>query len=146
MNPLTSEFTEAMVLELRSYLSLCEEIFNLTVRESQALADPAAYQQQEFNDKRSELLPRMAEIMAQLRHRRIFWQQVSPSDRERCEQVKPLFQNIQNLLMKILMLDRENQQAMLRRGLVPVRHLPSAPARPANFVASVYQRNCAAAI
>jgi hypothetical protein len=105
------------------------------------LTSPEAYQPKEFNEKRNDLLPRMDAVMAQLRHRRIFWQQISPSERERCEQVKPLFQNIQNQLMKILTLDRENQQAMLRRGLVPVRHMPTAPVRTANFVANVYQRN-----
>jgi len=39
------------------------------------------------------------------------------------------------------LLDRENQQAMLRRGLVPTRHLPAAAVQQPNYVASLYQRN-----
>jgi hypothetical protein len=52
-----------------------------------------------------------------------------------------LFQNIQSLLMKVLVLDRENQQAMLRRGLVPARHLPAVAVQKPHYVASLYQRN-----
>jgi hypothetical protein len=46
--------------------------------------------------------------------------------------------------MKILLLDRENQQAMLRRGLVPARHLPPPAAQRPHFVAGLYQRHAAA--
>jgi hypothetical protein len=46
--------------------------------------------------------------------------------------------------MKFFILDRENQQAMLRRGLVPVRHLPPAAAQRPHFVAGLYQRHAIA--
>ena len=52
------------------------------------------------------------------------WQQVPRPSANSVEEIKPLFQSIQNLLMKVLLLDRENQQIMLRRGLVPASHLP----------------------
>jgi hypothetical protein len=48
---------------------------------------------------------------------------------------------LQNLIVKILQLDRENQQALLRRGLVPARHVTSCAAPPSNYVASLYLRN-----
>jgi len=57
--------------------------------------------------------------------------------------VKSLFQAVQGTLMKVLLLDRENQQAMLRRGLVPVRHLPAAAAQRPHFVTSLYQKHSA---
>jgi hypothetical protein len=55
--------------------------------------------------------------------------------------VKELFQSVQGLVMKLLLLDRENQQALLRRGLVPTRHLATAAVQQPNFVASVYKRH-----
>jgi hypothetical protein len=42
--------------------------------------------------------------------------------------------------MRILMLDRENEQALLRRGLLGPRHLPSHNAQRPHFVAGLYQR------
>jgi hypothetical protein len=47
---------------------------------------------------------------------------------------------LQDLLVKILQLDRENQQALLRRGLVPARHVASCAAPPSNYVANLYRR------
>ena len=143
-NSLTAEFVKGLVFELRSYVALCEEILSLTTRENQALSGHADYQPLEFHQKRKTLLPNIELLLTKLRHRRMAWQQVPTSERERCEEVKPLFQNIQNLLMKVLLLDRENQQAMLRRGLVPTEHLPAVPVQKPNYVASLYLRNFAA--
>ena len=52
-----------------------------------------------------------------------------------------MFQTIQSLLMKVLLLDRENQQALLRRGLVPAKHLPPVAAQQPHYVAGLYQRH-----
>ncbi len=142
-NSLTAEFVNGLVFELRSYLALCEEILSLTTRENQALSGHADYSSSEFHEKRKNLLPDIELLLKKLRNRRLAWQQVPASERERCEEVKPLFQNIQNLLMKVLLLDRENQQAMLRRGLVPANHLPAVAVQRPNYVASLYQRNFA---
>jgi hypothetical protein len=140
-HPLSTEFINGLVLELRSYLALCEEILSLTTRENQALSGQAAYQPLEFHKRRESLLPNIDLLLARLRSRRMVWQQAPLSDRERCQEIKPLFDNIQNRLVKVLLLDRENQQIMLRRGLVPVSHLPATATPKPNYVASVYQRN-----
>jgi hypothetical protein len=142
-NSLTTEFVNGMVFELRNYLALCEEILSLTTRENLALSSQSDYSSSEFHQKRKNLLPDIELLLTKLRNRRLVWQQMPASERERCEEVKPLFQNIQNLLMKVLLLDRENQQAMLRRGLVPTDHLPAAAVQKPNYVAGLYQRNFA---
>lgn len=140
-NLITSEFTNGLIVELRNYLNLCEEILTLATRENQALTGQAGYQPFEFQEKRKILLPTLDSILIKLRSRRMVWQQASQSERERCEEVKPLFQGIQSSLMKVLLLDRENQQAMLRHGLVPTKHLPSTAVQRPHYVASLYQRN-----
>ena len=139
--PLTSEFINGLVLELRTYAALCEDILSLTTEENQALAGQTAYESAEFHQKRKTLLPDIESLLIKLRQRRLVWQQVPAAVRESCEEVKFLFQNIQNLVMKVLLLDRENQQAMLRRGLVPSNHLPAAVIQKPNYVANLYQRN-----
>jgi len=42
--------------------------------------------------------------------------------------------------MKIVLLDRENEQALLRRGLVPPTQLPSVNRQRPHFVAELYRR------
>jgi hypothetical protein len=141
-NLITSEFRAGLIVDLQTYLKLCEEILALSVRENVALSGQAEYQHLEFHQKRKSLLPNLESVSNKLRQRRIIWQQAPASERAQCQEAKPLFQNIQSLLMKMLLLDRENQQAMLRRGLVPIKHLPAAAVQQPHFVASLYQRNC----
>src|ERR1043166_3706880 len=134
-------FAPELAGDLRAYQSLCEEALALTARENQALNGTGEYQPFEFFQMRKNLLPRLENSLIQLRRWRQTWQQVSPADRAGCLEVKTLFQAVQGLLMKIFLLDRENQQALLRRGLVPTKHLASVSVQPANYVASVYQRH-----
>jgi hypothetical protein len=76
------------------------------------------------------------------RGHRAAWLQLPQSQRERFEELKRLFQNIQNLIMRVMVLDRENQQAMLKRGMVPIQHIPeAAAARQPHYVADLYRKN-----
>jgi hypothetical protein len=65
------------------------------------------------------------------------------SQRESCGELEELFRDIQSLLPRLLLLDRENQQEMLRRGLIPAAQLPPAASQRPNFVANLYQRHAA---
>ncbi len=140
-NSLNAGFVNGLVLELQSYLRLCEEILSLATRENQALSSPAEYLSAEFHQQRKDLLPDIESLSDQLRQRRIAWVQVPAAERERCDEVKQLFQDIQNMLMKVLLLDRENQQAMLRRGLIPAEHLPAPAEQKPNYVANLYRQH-----
>jgi hypothetical protein len=143
-NLLSSEFTAHLVSELKGYLVLCEEALILAARENQILSGQGDYRSSEFQQQRKTLVPNLHAISARLRECRLVWQQASAEEREECQEVKPLFQQIQGSVMKLLQLDRENQQALLRRGLVPLQHLPSAAAvQQPHFVASLYRRNSA---
>ncbi len=139
-SPLSPAFINELAAELRSYQLLCDEILQLIAHENQALCGQGIYQPLEFQEKRRTLLPSIELLLAKLRSRRLVWQQVPKPERERCSEITPLFQSIQDKLMKILLLDRENQQIMLRRGMVPTNHLPAPTPKP-NYVASVYQRH-----
>jgi hypothetical protein len=136
-------FASEMIADLRAYQEICDEALALTTRENQALATSGDYQPFEFYQQRTGLLPRLENALLQLRKWREIWLRVSPVERAGCSEVKVLFQSVQSLLMKLLLLDRENQQALLRRGLVPPRHLATAAVQvqPPNFVANVYKRH-----
>ena len=127
--------------DLRAHLVLCEEAMTLAVRENQALGSQSSYVPFEFYHKRKDLMPRLEESLMALRKWRERWQQAGPAERAGCSEVKALFQSVQTLLMKVLLLDRENQQALLRRGLLPAQHLPSRAAQQPHCVADVYRRH-----
>lgn len=133
-------FISEMIADLRAYLGICDEALALTTRENQALAG-SDYQPFEFFQLRTSLLPRLETALVQLRKWREIWLRTSPEERASCSEVKVLFQSVQGLLMKLLLLDRENQQALLRRGLVPPRHLATAAVQQPNYVANVYKRH-----
>ena len=142
---MTSElaFAPEMIADLRTYQTICDEALTLTTRENQALAQSGEYQPFEFYQLRRGLLPRLENALVQIRKWREIWLRVPAAERAGCAEVKVLFQSVQSLLMKLLLLDRENQQALLRRGLVPPRHLAAAAVQvqQPNFVANVYKRH-----
>ncbi len=78
-----------------------------------------------------------------LRVHRAAWQQLRPEVRAQHQELTALLRSNQALVMKIIVLDRENEQALLRRGLVPPRHLPPAQRQRPHFVADLYRRNTA---
>lgn len=144
MNPMpTVSFAAPVAADLRAFLSLCDEALALATSENQIFIAGPDYRPAEFLPRRQSLLASLDQAVANLKNIRRVWQQTDPAERERCGEVKSLFQAVQGTLMKVLLLDRENQQAMLRRGLVPVRHLPAAAAQRPHFVTSLYQKHSA---
>ena len=138
----SAEFAAGLARELRAFLALCGDFLALAAQENQALAGTADYQPFGFHQRRKHLISPLESALIKLREFRLAWQQCGPpAESAQSEEIKSLFQDIQNLMMKILLLDRENQQAMLRRGMVPPAHLPAVAAeqRP-HFVAGLYQR------
>lgn len=140
---LANQVANALTCDLRTFAGVCEELLVLARNEHQALAGHAEYQPFEFYQRRKTLLPDIESLLKKFRGHRMAWQQISQVQREYFKDLKLLFQTIQGLLMRIIQLDRENQQAMLKRGLVPVKDLPVAAAQRPHYVADLYRRNSA---
>jgi hypothetical protein len=133
--------TVSIADDLRSHLRLCQEILDVAQRESQLLRDPAQPSPFELYQARKQLLPRLNQSLEALRRHRGAWQKLGPEQKALQPEVAPLLRQNQDLIMKILVLDRENEQALLRRGLVPARHIPPAARQRPHFVADLYRRN-----
>lgn len=140
-NTLINGVAQALIADLQAFAVVCEEIMTLTRHEHQALAGHGDYQSSEFYQERKRLLPDIELLLRKFRNHRTAWQQVPQSEREQFAELKALFQNIQGLLLRVMQLDKENQQAMLKHGLVPVKHLPSTAAQQPHYVADLYRRN-----
>lgn len=133
----------ALTIELRGYLDLCREFLTVFTEENQALRRPEPWSPEVFSAKRKRLLPRLESGLMKLRSLRQWWERMPAGQRESCGEIRELFRDIQNLLPKLLLLDRENQQELLRRGLVPATQLPPAASQRPNFVANLYRRHAA---
>jgi hypothetical protein len=138
---LPAGFIPDLMRHLRAFATLCEDALALACREHQALAAPNGYQPFEFYHMRKNLLNRLDSLMIAIRNARRLWQQAGSLERDRHSEAKAAIQMVQDLILKILQLDRENQQSLLRRGLVPAGHLTSfAPPPPDNYVSNLYRR------
>lgn len=135
------ETASALTADLRAFAEICEDALALATREHHALAGHGEYKSSEFYERRKTLLPDIESLLKRFKNHRVTWQQVPQVERERFQDLKALFQSIQGLLMRVLLLDRENQQAMLKRGLVPVKHLPGTAAQRPHYVADLYRKN-----
>lgn len=129
-----------MVTDLRGHLSLCQEIHTLVEHESHALHHTESGPSAEAYQAKKNLLPRLNQSLNQIRQHRATWQKLSPAERAQFPEVPGLLRQNQDLIMKIIVLDRENEQALLRKGLVPPRQLPSANRQRPHFVADLYRR------
>jgi hypothetical protein len=135
--------SSSLALELQGYLNLCREFLALFTDENQTLRRTQPWSPMDFSEERKRLLPRLESGLIKLRSFRQWWERMPAGQRESCGEIKNLFRDIQNLLPRLLLLDRENQQEMLRRGLIPATQLPPAASQRPNFVANLYQRHAA---
>ena len=135
-----TEFTH----DLQTHRSLCEAVLALASKENTALRGAEARFEFESSGPRKKFLAELSDSLDKIREHRIAWMQLEPSVRQGHPEIAELLRENQNLIMKILVLDRENEQALLRKGLVPPRHVPSAHRQRPHFVSSLYQRNSAA--
>jgi len=141
MNPPLPAFVSELAGHLRGYLGLCDEMLSLTGRERQSLDGPNEYQPFEYYQARKSLLSRLDQSLNLLRTWRQAWQRLDPMERGQYPEVKSLLQAVQDSVVKILVLDRENQQALLRRGLLPAPHVSDFASPQPHYASELYRRH-----
>lgn len=129
---------------LRSNLSLYQDLLRIVGVENEDLRGASPPSLARSHGPKKDLLPRLVQSLDPLTRSRIAWQSMSPSERARFPEIGALVRQNQDLLMKIILLDRENEQALLRHGLVPARELPSVNRQRPHYVADLYRRQPAA--
>jgi hypothetical protein len=130
-----------MLADLRAHQSICRELLMLAERESQALRQGQAAVLDEVHQARKPLLPRLSDSLEKVRQHRIQWQRLTAPERAAQPEIGFLVRQAQDLILRVLLLDRENEQGLLRRGLIPPREIPSAQQQRPHFVAGLYRRH-----
>ena len=129
-----------IVTDLRESAALYREILSLVEREAQALGRSGSPPSTDITEARTSLLPRLNKSLTRLRQHRMTWQRLDPAERARQPETGSLLRQNQDLIMKILVLDRENEQALLRRGMFAPQQLPSVNQQRPHYVADLYRR------
>jgi hypothetical protein len=142
MNSHPETSTERQLQEdLQNHLALCCTMLELVEREHRALHVDGPLRRHGFDQVRQELLAPLTQSVEKLRAQRLALQQ-SASGRVSAS-CQALLRQGQDVMMKILLLDRENEQAMLRGGLIPASLLPSANRQRPRFVSDCYRHSAA---
>jgi len=131
---------DSLTQDLQGHLTLCQEILALVEKENHTLHHTETGLSFEAYQAKKNLLPRLNQSLNQIRQHRATWQKLSTTERAQHPEVPGLLRQNQDLIMKIIVLDRENEQALLRQGLVPPRQLPAVNRQRPHFVADLYRR------
>lgn len=124
--------------DLKEQLRLYLEILAIVEKENVALK--ASDSNEEAAAARKQVLPDLEASLENLKKHRERWLKLSEPKRAEHPEIAGLLRQNQDVIMKIIVLDRENEQALLRKGLVPPKHLPSAKKSQPHYVADLYKR------
>lgn len=132
---------DALASDLRTHRNLCEEVLRQAESEISSLDRGEGRPMPERIEGRKKVLAELTESLDKIREHRMSWLKVDPAIRQGHPEITELLRENQDLIMKILVIDRENEKALLRRGLVPNREIPPARRQQPHFVANLYRRN-----
>ena len=79
--------------------------------------------------------------MVRVKAHKALWGQLSPTERAKSMDVSNLIKQNMDLIMKTVMLDRENEKLILQHGMAPPDQLPSSRQNNPTAVAGMYQRH-----
>jgi hypothetical protein len=129
----------ALASELQAHITLCGEIFAVVQKEHQKLKTSAVDDLAALQAGRQGMLERLNAAQEGIQAHKEAWTRLQPAERQQRPNIANLLKQSTDLIMKIVSLDRENEQLMLRNKLVPPSHLPPAQRQNPNLVAKMYK-------
>lgn len=130
-----------LVETLAAHLKWCHRALEIVSRESEELNAGREVCWEQVKLSRKDLLRDLEALVQCVRKQRQHWEQLPAAEKARYSEVTKLLQANSDMVMRIVALDRENEQLLLRRGLLPARHLPAASRQRPHFVADLYRRH-----
>ena len=131
----------SLLTELNDHLLVVEEAYELVQEENRVLNSPSPRDAYANADRRKELLDRVTGTMVRVKAHKALWGQLSPVRPPKDLEVSSLIKKNMDLIMKTVMLDRENEKLMLQHGMAPPDRLPSSQQNNPSAVAGMYKRN-----
>jgi hypothetical protein len=125
---------------LREHLGVCDDLLTLAQLEAEALRQPGPFPAARIQSERKELLVRLESSFRSVAAQRTRCGQLNATGSEPPRELACLVQSTLDTIMRVLVIDRENEANLLRRGLLPARALPRAEQSQPHIVARTYQR------
>lgn len=134
--------TDLMLFEadLSKHLDTCKEVLKLLETENTILSGTGEIHWTDSIARHKALLSQLNENSAKLREHREKWLKLDPETRGKYVQISELIKQNQEVILKIIMLDRENEKLILRRGLLPPTKIPSLRPTSNSFLAALYKK------
>lgn len=143
-----------MLADLREHLVTCEELFRIAQQE---IAHPLPLEGEgrgegAFDKQRRALLPRLDNSVARLKEHGRQWLSLSGEQRQASGDVRELIGRNQDMVMRILILDRHIEQLRLQHSQEALRALSKTNPEPrgrldgvsphhSHFVADIYRKH-----
>lgn len=125
--------------ELRAHLAVCEDVLAVVQREHQLLKTNRVSDLEEFFRTREGMLERVTSAQQKMLGHKAAWLRLDPAEREQHPGIGALIRQNLDLIMKIVLLDRENEKLLLANKLVPSSHLPAPERQNPSLVARRYR-------
>ena len=132
---------EQLANELRTHHDLCSSILVTVQHEHQQLKSESVKDLNDFFKNRNGMLERINDAQQKLFAQKAAWQQLTPEERTAQPEIAGLIQKNLDLIMKVVLIDRENEKLLLQNKLVPPSHLPPAGRQNPSLVAQRYRSN-----
>lgn len=129
----------ALAYALQSHIELCGEILAVVQQEHQQLKTNQIEDVTQLQEARQGMLEQLTTAQAEIVRHKDSWMVLTESQKKTMPEIGQRLQQCTDLIMKIVSLDRENEQLMLRNKLVPPSHLPPAERQNPNLVAKLYK-------
>lgn len=140
----TDETTDSIAAAIQDHLGVCDKLLALAQKEAQALESAASFPTATIQAERRALLSRLESALHLLGQKQLLWQQLGTERQAHKARMNQLIQTTLDTIMRVLVIDRENEQALLRRGLLPPRALPPVEQSRPHCVARLYQHHARA--
>ena len=115
------------------HLQLCDDLLVLLKEENRLLRGDPSGMTEEFLQQKRDLLPRLDESLAALKTIQEESPEMLPALREKLD-------SAQKKIMRILLLDKENEQLLLK-SMIPVKQKTLAPAGSMQSLKSIYDKH-----
>ena len=129
---------QALVEDLNSHLALCRQALDLAERENAALRDQMPLAAAESNHAKRLLADKLGQSLDRLRRSRLIRQNCSLEEKRR---IADIVRANQDLMLRAVILSRENERLLLEKGLFSPREMPSPNHQRPHFVAELYRRH-----
>ena len=136
-NPSHEELV-ALAYALQAHIDLCGEILQVVQNEHQKLKANQVNDLTQLQDARQGMLEKLSAAQSEISSHKDAWSALNQSQKQSMPEIGKRLRLCTDLIMKIVSLDRENEQLMLRDKIVPPGHIPPAKRQNPNLVAKIY--------